>query len=80
LTWRGSLVQSQQRPPFYLWSSDRDGVAAIVTGVSGAVAQAMVTLGVDIAAFNAVGDLQRGIEAAERLLGYRVVRAQGLPA
>lgn len=56
------------------------GVAAIVTGVSGAVAQALVTLGVDIEAFNAVGDLQRGIEAAERLLGYRVVRAQGLPA
>jgi rsbT co-antagonist protein RsbR len=56
------------------------GVAAIVTGVSGAVAQAMVTLRVDIEAFNAVGDLQRGIEAAERLLGYRVVRAQGLPA
>ena len=20
MTWRGSLVQSQQRPPFYLWS------------------------------------------------------------
>jgi rsbT co-antagonist protein RsbR len=56
------------------------GAAAIVTGVSGAVAQAIVTLGVDIEAFNAVGDLQRGIEAAERLLGYRVVRAQGLPA
>jgi rsbT co-antagonist protein RsbR len=56
------------------------GVAAIVTGVSGAVAQAMVTLRVDIEAFNAVGDLQGGIEAAERLLGYRVVRAQGLPA
>ena len=55
------------------------GVAAIVTGVSGAVAQALVTLGVDIEAFNAVGDLQRGIEAAERLLGYRVVRVPGLP-
>ena len=55
-------------------------MSAIVTGVSGAVAQAMVALGVDIETFNAVGDLQRGIEAAERILGYRVVRAQGLPA
>ncbi|HKX07136.1 MAG TPA: protoglobin domain-containing protein [Stellaceae bacterium] len=50
------------------------GVAAIVTGISGAVAQALVTLGVEFEAFNAVGDLQRGIEAAERLLGYQVVR------
>jgi rsbT co-antagonist protein RsbR len=56
------------------------GVAAIVTGVSGAVAQALVTLGVETEAFNAVGDLQRGIEAAERLLGYHVVQASGLPA
>jgi rsbT co-antagonist protein RsbR len=54
-------------------------MSAIVTGVSGAVAQAMVALGVDIETFNAVGDLQRGIEAAERILGYRVVRAQALP-
>jgi len=53
------------------------GVAAIVTGISGAVAQALVTLGVEIDAFNAVGDLQRGIEAAERLLGYQVVRTRG---
>lgn len=50
------------------------GVAAIVTGISGAVAQALVTLGVEIDAFNPVGDLQRGIEAAERLLGYQVIR------
>lgn len=56
------------------------GVSAIVTGVSGAVAQALVTLGVEIEAFNAVGDLQRGIEAAERLMGYRMVRAPSLPA
>ena len=54
------------------------GVEAILTGISGAVAQALVTLGVDLAAFNTVGDLQRGIEAAERLLGYRLVRADGV--
>jgi rsbT co-antagonist protein RsbR len=53
------------------------GVAAIVTGISGAVAQALVTLRVGIEGVNAVGDLQRGIEAAERLLGYQVVRTGG---
>jgi rsbT co-antagonist protein RsbR len=56
------------------------GVAAIVTGISGAVAQALVALGIETDAFNAVGDLQRGIEAAERLLGYRMVRVSDLPA
>jgi anti-anti-sigma regulatory factor/CHASE3 domain sensor protein len=53
------------------------GVSAIVTGISGAVAEALVKLGVDIAAFSTMGDLQRGIEAAERLLGYQMVRANG---
>jgi rsbT co-antagonist protein RsbR len=56
------------------------GVAAIVTGISGAVAQALVALGIETDAFNAVGDLQRGIEAAERLLGYRMVRVSDQPA
>ena len=50
------------------------GVSAILTGVSGAVAQALVTLGVEVEGFNAVGDLQRGIEAAERLLGYQMIK------
>src|SRR4029077_4042566 len=45
------------------------GTAAIVTGISGSVAQALVTLGVDVTTFNAKGDLQRGIEEAEKLLG-----------
>jgi rsbT co-antagonist protein RsbR len=56
------------------------GVATIVTGISGAVAQALVALGIETDAFNAVGDLQRGIEAAERLLGYRMVRVSDQPA
>jgi rsbT co-antagonist protein RsbR len=34
-----------------------------------------VTIGVDLTKMNAVGDLQGGIEEAERLLGFRVVRA-----
>ena len=38
------------------------------------VAQALVGLGLDLAKLNTVGDLQGGIEEAERLLGYRTVR------
>jgi rsbT co-antagonist protein RsbR len=50
------------------------GAAVIVTGLSAEVAQALVTIGVDLSRLQTVGDLQGGIEAAERLLGYQVVR------
>jgi rsbT co-antagonist protein RsbR len=33
----------------------------------------LVTIGVDLGKINTVGDLQGGIEQAERLLGYKVV-------
>jgi rsbT co-antagonist protein RsbR len=49
------------------------GARVIVTGLSANVAQTLVTLGVDLDKLNAVGDLQRGIEAANRIMGYRVV-------
>jgi len=45
----------------------------IVTGLSPEIAQTLVTLGVDLSKMNTVGDLQGGIEEAERLLGCRVV-------
>ena len=48
------------------------GAKAIVTGLSAAVAQALVNIGVDLAKVNTVGDLEGGIEEAERFLGYRV--------
>ena len=51
------------------------GAQVIVTGLSSDVAQALVGLGIDLGKLNTVGDLQGGIEEAERLLGYRVVRA-----
>jgi rsbT co-antagonist protein RsbR len=51
------------------------GAHVIVTGLSSDVAQALVGLGLDLGKLNTVGDLQGGIEEAERLLGYRVVRA-----
>ena len=45
----------------------------IITGLSPEIAQTLVTLGVDLSKVNAVGDLQGGIEEAERLLGYTVI-------
>ena len=46
---------------------------AFITGLSSEIAQTLVTLGVDLGKVNAVGDLQGGIEEAERLLGYTVI-------
>lgn len=55
-------------------SSRLMGASVIVTGLSPEIAQTLVTIGVDLSKMNTVGDLQGGIEVAERLLGYRVVR------
>jgi rsbT co-antagonist protein RsbR len=54
------------------------GASVIVTGLSSDVAQALVGLGLDLGKLNTAGDLQGGIEEAERLLGYRVVPAAAL--
>jgi rsbT co-antagonist protein RsbR len=51
------------------------GASVIITGLSSEIAQTLVTIGVDLSKVNAVGDLQGGIEEAERLLGYKVTRA-----
>jgi rsbT co-antagonist protein RsbR len=51
------------------------GATVIVTGLSPEIAQTLVTIGVDLGKMNTVGDLQGGIEQAERLLGYKVVPA-----
>src|SRR5215467_14362020 len=48
------------------------GATVIVTGLSPKIAQTLVTIGVDLAKMNTVGDLQGGIEEAERLLAYNV--------
>jgi rsbT co-antagonist protein RsbR len=50
------------------------GAGVIITGLSSEIAQTLVTIGVDLGKMNTVGDLQGGIEEAERLLGFRVVR------
>jgi rsbT co-antagonist protein RsbR len=48
------------------------GALVIVTGLTSEVAQSLVTLGIELSTLNTVGDLQGGLEEAERLLGYRV--------
>jgi rsbT co-antagonist protein RsbR len=50
------------------------GARAIITGLSSEVAQTLVDLGVDLSMMQTVGDLQGGLEEAERLLGYTVIR------
>src|SRR5213596_2335398 len=49
------------------------GATVIVTGLSPEIAQTLVNIGVDLGKMNTVGDLQGGIEGADRLLGYKVV-------
>jgi rsbT co-antagonist protein RsbR len=56
------------------------GATVIVTGLSPEIAQTLVTIGVDLTKMNTVGDLQGGIEEAELLLGYKVLKLQESPA
>ncbi|MBO0811634.1 MAG: STAS domain-containing protein [Microlunatus sp.] len=53
------------------------GASVIITGVSPTIAQTLVTLGVDLNKMNTIGDLQGGLEEAERLLGYRTIANGG---
>jgi rsbT co-antagonist protein RsbR len=52
------------------------GALVIVTGLSSEVAQSLVALGIELTKLNTVGDLQGGLDEAERILGYRVVQVQ----
>jgi rsbT co-antagonist protein RsbR len=47
------------------------GADTILTGLSAEIAQTIVDLGVDLSMMHTVGDLQGGLEEAERLAGYR---------
>ena len=49
------------------------GATVIVTGVSPAIAQTIVTVGVNLSRIQTVGDLQGGLDLADRILGYRVI-------
>src|SRR5215813_8562622 len=55
------------------------GATVIVTGLSPEIAQTLVNIGVDLGKMNTVGDLQGGIEEAERFLGYKVVPLSEAP-
>lgn len=52
------------------------GASVIITGLSAEVAQALVLVGIDLSRMRTVVDLQGGIEEAERILGYKVTRAE----
>ncbi|HYI98989.1 MAG TPA: STAS domain-containing protein [Thermoleophilaceae bacterium] len=47
------------------------GARTILTGLSSEIAQTLVDLDVDLGMMKTVGDLQGGLEEAERLAGYR---------
>jgi rsbT co-antagonist protein RsbR len=50
------------------------GARTILTGLSPEIAETLVDLGVDLSMMRTVGDLQGGLEEAERLAGYRDAR------
>jgi len=51
------------------------GAIVIITGLSSEIAQTLVTVGVDLSKMYTIGDLQGGIEEAEKLLGFKVSRS-----
>jgi rsbT co-antagonist protein RsbR len=53
------------------------GATVITTGLAPEIAQTLVQIGIDLAGLRTVGDLQGGIEEAERLLGYHLVTDDG---
>jgi rsbT co-antagonist protein RsbR len=52
------------------------GTTVIVTGISASIAQTIVTIGIDLSRIQTVGDLQGGLELADRLLGYKTITAE----
>jgi rsbT co-antagonist protein RsbR len=53
------------------------GAGVIITGLSPEIAQTLVTIGVDLSKMNTIGDLQGGLEEAERLLGRTTIDQDG---
>ncbi len=53
------------------------GASVIINGLSPKIAPTLVPLGVDLSKIYTMGDLQGGLEEAERLLGYAVTREAG---
>ena len=55
------------------------GASAIITGLSSKIAQTLVDLDVNLCMMRTVGDLQGGLEEAERLLGHRPAEPEDIP-
>jgi rsbT co-antagonist protein RsbR len=53
------------------------GATVVITGLSSRIAQTIVDLGVDLTMMRTVGDLQGGLEEAERLLSEDANSAVG---
>ncbi|MDQ3739019.1 MAG: STAS domain-containing protein, partial [Actinomycetota bacterium] len=51
------------------------GASVIITGLSSEIAQTLVMIGVDLSKMYTIGDLQGGIEEAEKLLGFKVSKS-----
>src|SRR3954469_11828834 len=49
------------------------GASAVLTGLSSGIAQTLVDLGIDLGMIKTVGDLQGGLEEAERMLGHQLL-------
>ena len=49
------------------------GARVVVTGLSPDVAQSLVMLGIELSQLNTMGDLQGGLEEADRILGHRAL-------
>lgn len=52
------------------------GCTVILTGIAPAIARSLVAIGVDLSRVTTVADLQSGIEEAERMLGYKVIKPE----
>jgi rsbT co-antagonist protein RsbR len=53
------------------------GATVITSGLAPEIAQTLVQIGIDLTGLRTVGDLQGGIEEADRLLGYEVIAGEG---
>jgi rsbT co-antagonist protein RsbR len=52
------------------------GASVVVTGISSEVAQSLVALGIELSKLTTIGDLQGGLEEADRILGWRAAQAE----
>ncbi len=54
------------------------GATAILTGISGEIAEKLVSLAMDRSNLTCMGDLQSGLDEANRMLGYQVIANEKL--